>query len=45
MGLDQKEEFMKEDEEFARAGYISKKMGMSIQQLMVKHAGDVLAVS
>ena len=45
MGQDQKEEFMKEEEEFTRAGYNSQKMGMSIPQLMVKHAGDALAVS
>ena len=45
MALDQKEGFMKEEEEFVRAGYISQKMGMSIQLLMVKHGGNALTVS
>jgi len=42
---DQRGEFMKEEEGFGRAGSISQKMGMSIPQLMEKHAGDVRAVS
>jgi len=38
-------EFMNEENEFGRAGSISLKTGLSIPQLMERHAGDVLGVS